>query len=127
MYFGSWFQRFQFMVAFLHCCGPAVRQSIMAAGVCGRANLLTSWMSWMQGSRETRRGWEKVELPRTQPHSDLLPPARPCTYWGPGLQHMSLGDISYLIHNTNQSWNKVYLVYLNFFKIYEFKMFGINL
>jgi hypothetical protein len=42
IYFGSWFQRFQFVVTWFRCFWAVVTQSIMAEG-CGGAKLLTSW------------------------------------------------------------------------------------
>jgi hypothetical protein len=40
------------MARLLHCCGPVVRQNIMAARVYSEAKLLTSWQP---GSRESDR------------------------------------------------------------------------
>jgi hypothetical protein len=48
---GFWFQQFQSMVSWFHCCVPEVRLNIMVVAS-GRAKLLTSWWT---GSRERDR------------------------------------------------------------------------
>jgi hypothetical protein len=63
IYFGSWFQKSQSMVNLLHCCGPVVRQNIMAERAGGGAKLLTSWSAEIRG--------KDIAI------SDLLLPTRP--------------------------------------------------
>jgi hypothetical protein len=58
-------QRFQSMVGWLHCCGPKVRQNIMAAEADGRG-ACSSRDSW-EAERDTRRSQDKIKPPRTCP------------------------------------------------------------
>jgi hypothetical protein len=50
------FQRFQFMVVFLHCYESVLRQNIMAARRHRRAKLLTTWQP---GCRDRGKGQEQ--------------------------------------------------------------------
>jgi hypothetical protein len=89
VYFGSWFQRFQFKVGCFRCFGPEARQKIMAPGVVAEkaAHLLVA-----RKQRERERGLDKIGFSRACT-SDLLPSTKPHL-----LQPIQYELISGLIH-----------------------------
>lgn len=81
IYFSSWFQRFQSLVSWLHCCHPVVRQASRGLGVAERSCPLHSSQEAErvavsgQGQEIPHRGFPRgLPLPG-RPHILFLPPS----------------------------------------------------